>query len=109
MEADILHNENIDIEVIDLMTIAPWDKETVFNSVAKTHHLVIVHEAVKNFGVGVEISAAVAEEIIDEFNAPILRIGAPNSPASFALEKVYLPDADDIVSAVKKTLESAFA
>lgn len=106
--ADILHNENIDIEVIDLMTIAPWDKETVFNSVAKTHHLVIAHEAVKNFGVGAEISAAVAEEIIDELNAPILRIGAPSSPAPFALEKVYLPDADDIVSAVKKTLERAF-
>ncbi len=107
--ADILANEHIDVEVIDLMTIVPWDKEAVFNSVAKTNHLVIVHEAVKNFGVGAEISAAVAEEIIDELDAPILRIGAPSSPVPFALEKVYLPDADDIASAVKKTLGSAFA
>jgi pyruvate/2-oxoglutarate/acetoin dehydrogenase E1 component len=106
--ADILTKENIDVEVIDLMTIVPWDKETVFNSVAKTNHLVIAHEAVKDFGVGAEISAAVVEEIMDELNAPIIRVGAHRSPVPFSLEKAYLPDADDIISAVKMTLDRAY-
>ncbi len=106
--ADILGKENIHVEVIDLLSISPWDKETVFDSVAKTHRLVIAHEAVKNFGVGAEISATVAEEIMDELDAPILRVGAPFVPIPFSLEKAYLPDAEDVITAVKKTLERTF-
>ena len=56
--ADSLAQENIDIEVTDLLSISPWDKETVFNSLGKTHRLLIAHEAVKSFGVGTEVSAA---------------------------------------------------
>jgi len=106
--ADILAKENINIEIIDLLSISPWDRDTVFNSVAKTHRLVVAHEAVKNFGVGAEISAAVAEEIIDELDAPVMRIGAPFVPIPFSLEKAYLPNAEDIISAVRKTLERVF-
>jgi acetoin:2,6-dichlorophenolindophenol oxidoreductase subunit beta len=106
--AERLAEEKINIEVIDLMSISPWDKETVFNSVAKTHRLVIAHEAVKQFGVGAEISATVAEEIIDELDSPIMRVGAPFVPVPFSLEKTYLPNAEDIISAVKKSLERAF-
>ena len=106
--ADSLAQEDISIEVIDLLSISPWDRDAVFNSVGKTHRLVIAHEAVKAFGVGAEISAAVAEEILDELDAPIMRVGAPFVPISFALEKVYLPDAGDIASAVKKTLDRTF-
>ena len=105
---DILVKENISIEVIDLLSISPWDKDTVFSSVAKTHRLVIAHEAVKNFGIGAEISATVAEEIMGELDAPIMRVGAPFVPIPFSLEKAYLPNADDVISAVKRTLERSF-
>jgi pyruvate/2-oxoglutarate/acetoin dehydrogenase E1 component len=85
--ANMLAEENINVEVIDLLSISPWDKEAVFNSVAKTHRLVIAHEAVKSFGIGAEISAAVAEEIMEELDAPIMRVGAPFVPIPFSLEK----------------------
>jgi pyruvate/2-oxoglutarate/acetoin dehydrogenase E1 component len=106
--AETLASEGIDVEVVDLMTIQPWDRETVYNSISKTHRLVVAHEAVKQFGFGAEISAAVAEEILDELDAPIMRVGAPFAPASYSLEKFYVPSADDVSSAVKKTLESSF-
>ena len=106
--AEALAQEEVSIEVIDLLTISPWDRETVFASVGKTHRLVIAHEAVKSFGVGAEISAAVSEEILDELDAPIMRVGAPYVPIPFSLEKAYLPNADDITAAVKKTLERTF-
>ncbi len=103
--AEILDNENVDVEVIDLISVSPWDRETVFNSVAKTHRLVIAHEAVKNFGIGAEISATVMEEIFDELDAPVIRVGAPFVPVPFSLEKEYLPDFNDVIAAVRKTLE----
>jgi pyruvate/2-oxoglutarate/acetoin dehydrogenase E1 component len=106
--ADVLAQEGISVEVVDLMTIQPWDKETVFNSVAKTHRLITAHEAVKQFGFGAEISAAVAEEILDELDAPIMRVGAPFVPASYSLEKFYVPGADDVIDAVRKTVERSF-
>jgi pyruvate/2-oxoglutarate/acetoin dehydrogenase E1 component len=106
--ADVLAQEGISVEVVDLMTIQPWDKETVFNSVSKTHRLITAHEAVKQFGFGAEISATVAEEILDELDAPIMRVGAPFVPASYSLEKFYVPGADDVIDAVRKTVERSF-
>jgi len=106
--AERLAQENINVEVIDLLSISPWDKEAVFNSVSKTHRLVIAHEAVKSFGIGAEISATAAEEILDQLDAPIMRVGAPFVPVPFSLEKAYLPGADNVISAVKKTLDQSF-
>ncbi len=106
--ADSLAEEGVEIEVVDLLSISPWDKETVFKSIKKTHRLVIAHEAVKSFGIGAEISATVAEEIMDEMDAPIMRIGAPFVPVPFNLEKSYLPNANDVTEAVKQTLERIF-
>ena len=106
--AEVLAQEGINVEVIDLLTISPWDRETVFSSVGKTHRLVIAHEAVKSFGIGAEISAAVCEEIMDELDAPVMRVGAPYVPVPFSLEKAYLPNYGDIIAAVKKTLERTF-
>lgn len=106
--ANELAEEGISVEIIDLMTIQPWDRETVYNSIGKTHRLVTVHEAVKQFGFGAEISAAVSEEILDELDAPIIRVGAPFVPASYSLEKFYVPSVDDVKNAVRKTLERSF-
>jgi acetoin:2,6-dichlorophenolindophenol oxidoreductase subunit beta len=99
-----LEKQGINIEVIDLISISPWDRETVFSSISRTNHLVIAHEAVKQFGIGAEIAASVGEEILDELDAPIERVGAPFVPVPFNLEQIYLPNAQDIISAVKKTL-----
>jgi pyruvate/2-oxoglutarate/acetoin dehydrogenase E1 component len=103
--AKTLSNEGIDVEVIDLRTINPLDKETIFKSVEKTSKLVIAHEAVKAFGIGAEIAAMVCEEMIDCLDAPVLRVGAPFVPVPFNLEKFYLPNSEDVVKAVKKVME----
>jgi len=103
--AQTLAREGIEAEVIDLMTITPLDKETIFKSVQKTSRLVIAHEAVKAFGIGAEISAMVCEEMIDCLDAPILRVGAPYAPVPFNPERLYLPNAEDVIKAVEKVLE----
>ena len=102
--AEKLAAEGIQAEVIDLRTISPIDKETIFDSVRKTKRLVIVHEAVKQGGVGAEISALVAEEMIDWLDAPIRRIGAPFVPVPFSppLEQLVKISADHITKTVKE-------
>lgn len=102
--AEALAAEGIQAECVDLRTISPIDKETIFESLKKTKRLVIAHEAVKQGGVGAEISALVAEEMIDYLDAPIRRIGAPFVPVPFSagLEKLVKISADDIVKVVKE-------
>lgn len=104
--ADRLAAEGIEAEILDLRWIQPWDEEAVFASVARTHRVVIAHEAVQAFGVGAEIAARIAADAFDDLDAPVLRVGAPFMPTPFAksLETAYLPDADRIVAAVKETL-----
>lgn len=101
--ADILAKDGIEAEVIDLISLSPWDKETVFNSVKKTHRLCIVHEAVKQSGFGAEIAATAAEEIIEYLDAPILRYGSPFCPIAFAptLEKKVKIFPEDLVEGIK--------
>lgn len=102
--AEKLAAEGIEAEVIDLRTISPIDKDTIFESLRKTKRLVIVHEAVKQGGVGAEISALVAEEMIDWLDAPIRRIGAPFVPVPFSppLEQLVKISADHIAKTVKE-------
>lgn len=102
--AELLAKEGIDAEVIDLRTISPYDEETILESVKKTHRLVIVHEAVKQGGVGAEIAAFVAEKAIDYLDAPILRYGAPFTPVPFTpiLENAYRIKTENIVKGIKE-------
>lgn len=100
-----LAEEKIEIEVIDLKSISPWDQETVLTSVQKTHRLVVAHEAVRQCGIGAEVAATVAEIGFDELDAPIERVGAPFVPIPFSLEKAYLPASGDVEAAVKRTLD----
>ncbi|MGZ3471657.1 MAG: alpha-ketoacid dehydrogenase subunit beta [Isosphaeraceae bacterium] len=102
-----LEKDGVSVEVVDLMTVQPWDKEAVFNSVGKTHRLVIAHEATKQFGIGAEVAACVAEEILDELDAPVMRVGAPFVPIHYSLEKVYVPGVEDVKKAVRATLQRA--
>ncbi|HCX62424.1 MAG TPA: alpha-ketoacid dehydrogenase subunit beta, partial [Clostridiales bacterium] len=89
--ADLLAKDGINAEIIDLRTIVPYDKETILESVKKTHRLAIIHEAVKQGGVGSEIAAYVAEEAVEYLDAPIKRFGAPFTPVPFSppLENAY--------------------
>jgi pyruvate dehydrogenase E1 component beta subunit len=101
--AEELASDGIEAEIIDPRTLAPFDKETVLESVKKTGRLVIVHEAPKTGGFGGEIAGIVAEEGFDFLDAPIRRIGAPDTPVPYApvLEDAYIPDAERIIRTVK--------
>ncbi len=101
--ADLLAKEGISAEVIDLISLSPWDRETVFNSLRKTHRLCIAHEAVKQSGFGAEVAAVVAEELMDELDAPILRYGAPFCPIPFSLnlENKVRVHPEDLAAGIK--------
>ncbi len=98
--------EGRDAEVIDLLTLSPFDVETVLASVARTGRVVIVHEAVLSCGLGAEIAATIAEEGILHLRAPIIRVAAPDVTMPMPrLEGRYLPDAARIGRAVDQLLE----
>jgi acetoin:2,6-dichlorophenolindophenol oxidoreductase subunit beta len=101
-----LAQEGIEAEVIDLRTISPWDRDTVLSSVARTKRAVVVHEAVRQFGVGAEISATIGEELFGELAAPVRRVASKNLPVPFspALERAFLYSRDDIEQAVRSVV-----
>ncbi|WP_418319711.1 alpha-ketoacid dehydrogenase subunit beta [Piscinibacter sakaiensis] len=107
LAAQQLAAEGVEIEVIDLRSLQPWDRRTVLASLARTHRAVIVHEAVQAFGVGAEIAATLADEGFDDLDAPIVRVGAPFMPVPFAksLEQGYAIGVAGIVSALRRTLD----
>lgn len=102
--ADLLAQRGVSCEVLDLRTIRPWDRETVLASVRRTHRLVVVHEAVKSFGVGAEVAATVMEEAFDDLDAPVVRVAAHDIPMPFneTLERETVPTVERIVDAVKQ-------
>lgn len=104
--ADMLAPEGIDVEVIDLRSLQPWDEATVLESLSRTHNLVVAHEAVEAFGIGAEIAARMADVGFDELDGPIVRVGAPFAPSPFGktLEDVYRPNAEKIVAALRRSL-----
>ena len=92
-------------EVIDLLTLNPFDTETVLASVRKTGRAVIVHEAVKTGGFGAEIAATIAEEALLHLRAPVLRVTAPDVTLPLPkLEDCYLPTAEQIKKAIDEVM-----
>lgn len=104
--AEILEKEGISIEIIDLRTVRPMDHETILNSVKKTNRLVILEEAWPFASVASEITYQVQENAFDYLDAPIQRITTADTPAPFSpvLLEEWLPNANDVVKAVKKVL-----
>ncbi|HEV7563779.1 MAG TPA: transketolase C-terminal domain-containing protein, partial [Solirubrobacterales bacterium] len=94
---------NASLEVIDLRSLAPLDIETVTASVRKTGRLLIVHEAVQNFGAGAEIAARIADDLFDELRTPVRRLGTPAVPMPFSpdLERALLPTSKAISAAAQ--------
>ncbi|MEE9615187.1 MAG: alpha-ketoacid dehydrogenase subunit beta [Thermodesulfobacteriota bacterium] len=98
--------EGFDAEIIDLMTLKPFDEETVLDSVRKTGRLVIVHEATKYCGMGAEIAALAAEEAMLSLKAPVLRVAGPDAvPPMAKLEDDYLPGKDRIRRAYETVMK----
>tara|TARA_B110000014_G_C20100860_1_gene577856 strand:+ start:392 stop:1375 length:984 start_codon:yes stop_codon:yes gene_type:complete len=103
--AEILANEDLDVEVVDLRTLRPLDKDTIINSVKKTGKLLIVHEDNLTGGVGAEIAAVVAAEAFEYLDGPISRLCGPDVPTMpFAqtLEDEYLPNTEKVAAALRK-------
>jgi pyruvate dehydrogenase E1 component beta subunit len=101
--AEKLAQEGISVEVVDLRTISPWDRETVLASVRKTGRALVVHEAVKQFGIGAEIAAVIGEELWGALKAPVKRLGAAFAPVPFSkpLETAFVPQPADIEAAIR--------
>ncbi len=104
--ADAAARDGLSVEVIDLRTLWPWDRETVFASVARTGRLLVVHEAVQAAGFGAEIAATVAECLDGELVAPVRRLGAPRIPVPYAppLEDAARITAEQILAAARQTV-----
>jgi pyruvate dehydrogenase E1 component beta subunit len=106
--AQKLEAEGISVEVIDPRSLVPFDWETVKTSVAKTGRLMTVEENPRRSGIGAEIAATAAEELLESLVAPVRRVAAPNTPAPFApvLEEVYVPSVERIADAVRKVVNA---
>ncbi|HZR24506.1 MAG TPA: transketolase C-terminal domain-containing protein [Vicinamibacterales bacterium] len=102
--ADRMSRDGVEVEVIDLRTLMPFDKEAIFASLQKTSRAVIVHEDVKTLGLGAELSAVIMEERFDSLDAPVVRVTYPDThcPFSHILEAANLPDADKITDALRR-------
>jgi pyruvate/2-oxoglutarate/acetoin dehydrogenase E1 component len=102
--ADALSAEGIEVEVIDPRTLSPLDDETILNSVAKTHRLLIVDEDNPRCSAATDIAAMVADRGFDTLDAPIKRVTAPHTPVPFSppLEQFYVPSPDRIADAVRE-------
>ena len=95
--------QGISVEVIDLRTIWPWDRDCVLASAARTGRVLVAHEAVQAAGFGAEIAATVAEEL----GIPVMRVGAPRIPAGYArtLEEVARVSAEKLLHELKRFVE----
>jgi len=101
---DLADIHNVDVEVIDLLTVSPMDTETLVNSVCKTGRCVIVHEGPRQCGIASEIIARLNEHAFDHLMAPIKRVtGYDTHFPFFQVEQHYLPDPDTIIEAVQQT------
>jgi len=96
------------VEVIDLLTIAPWDRTTVLSSVDKTGRLVVVEEGPENGGWGSDISSVVSSEVFTSLRSPIVRVSTPDVPIPFApeLEDRFIPSPDEVALQIETLLST---
>jgi 2-oxoisovalerate dehydrogenase E1 component beta subunit len=102
-----LEAEDLSIELIDLRSIMPLDKNTIYDSVRKTNRVVLVYEDHKTLGIGAEIAALLSEELFEYLDTPIIRVAAPDTPIPYSppLEEFYLPKEQDVIAAVHRVIE----
>ncbi len=102
--AEELEKEGLDVEIIDLRTLAPLDKAAILASVKKTSRALVLHEASRTGGIGGEIAAMIGEEAFEWLDAPVLRLASIDTPVPYSppLEDYYLPQTKDVVDAARK-------
>jgi pyruvate/2-oxoglutarate/acetoin dehydrogenase E1 component len=104
--AETLAEEGVEAEVVDVRCLEPFDADTIIASVNKTGKAVVAHEANVKGGFGAEIASVIQEKAFDKLEKPIKRVGAPNVPVPFSpvLENAFVPNADNILKAVRSIL-----
>ena len=95
----------ISVEVLDLRTLMPFDIDAILGSVKKTGRCVIVHEAPRTCGFGAELIASIQERVLEYLESPIVRVTGLDTPFPYSLEHEYMPNADRVLGAIRKTLE----
>jgi 2-oxoisovalerate dehydrogenase E1 component beta subunit len=104
LAAQQLAEEGVDVEVVDLRSLKPLDRETVLTSARKTGKVAVVHEACRTGGVGGELAALIFEEAFEWLDAPLVRVAAPDTPVPYSppLEDAFRPDAGKILAALRE-------
>jgi 2-oxoisovalerate dehydrogenase E1 component len=94
----------LNVEVLDLRSLVPWDREAVYASVRKTGRVIVAHEDQLSWGFGAEIAARIAEELFECLDAPVLRIGALDTPVAYCplIEDEILPQQETVAAAIRK-------
>lgn len=102
--AEILAAEGIELEIIDLRTLLPLDREAIADTVKKTNRVIVLHEDTKTGGIAGEIAAIINEEAFDYLDAPIVRIASLDAPVPFSppLEKAFMPKVEDVVREARR-------
>src|SRR5699024_6374189 len=98
--AETLEKDNVSVEVIDLRTVAPWDEETVIQSVKKTGRLIVIDEANPHNNTATDIASFVTDRVFDYLDVPIKCVSAPYPPVPFAtnLEQFYIPNKEKVLN-----------
>jgi 2-oxoisovalerate dehydrogenase E1 component len=105
--AQLQAEDGASVQVIDLRSIVPWDKELVAEQVARTSRLLVVHEDILTCGFGAEVAAWAGEHCFNDLDAPVSRVGATDTHVAYdpGLEKAILPQVQGIAAAARKVLE----
>src|SRR5262249_50328224 len=95
------------IEIVDLRSVMPWDKQAVLDSARKTSKVLVLHEDTRTGGFGAEIAATIAEEAFEDLDAPVKRITAPDTPVPFSppLEEAVIPQVAYVVAGLRELAE----
>jgi len=105
--AQQVEQDGLSVEILDLRTLIPWDKEAVLRSVQKTSKALVLHEDTRTGGFGAEIVATITEEAFEHLDGPVKRVTAPDTPVPFSppLEKAFIPQVEDVVAGLKELAE----
>jgi len=105
--ANAVADNGISVEIVDLRTLSPWDRETVFASVKKNSRVIVAYEDSKSWGVGAEISASIADECFAWLDAPVMRVASEDTFVGYAprLEDAILPQVDDFKRAYEEIVK----
>jgi 2-oxoisovalerate dehydrogenase E1 component beta subunit len=104
--AELLSKEGIELEVLDLRTVSPLDREAIAETVRRTNKVIVLHEDVRTGGIAGEISAIINEEAFDDLDGPVVRLTALDTPVPFSppQEEYFLPKVGDVVRETRKLL-----